>query len=142
VYDRDPITGPVGVVLCGGGGGVEVVGLGGVVGCGCVGAGSCAAVGADDDAAVEEGAACASLMAPPLRSSGALEPCSIGAPLGRSAGLLPPVDATAFLVSCPGCWLVLLQAAAAQTRAAATAVAAALAGATVPLVGMDATVAK
>jgi hypothetical protein len=55
--------------------------------------------------------------------------------------LVPLEETTALFVSGPGGWLaVLLQAA--QTRAAATAVAAALAGATVPRIGMDATVAK
>jgi hypothetical protein len=140
------MIGPVGVVLCGGGGGgALVVGFGADVGSGCVGAFD------PGEEAADEGCR-ESLMAPPLgRSPGDVgsEPCAKGSPLGRSVPpeLLPesaalPVDETAaLLVSCPGGWLtVLLQAA--QTRAATTAVAAALAGATVPRIGMDATVAK
>ena len=147
--DRDPMIGPVGVLLCGGGGGALVVGFGGDVGCGCVGTG---VFDCGEDAADEDG--CESLMAPPLgRSPEDVEPCASGSPLGRSVALepspepllelppLPVVETAALLVSCPGGWLaVLLQAA--QTRAATTAVAAALAGATVPRIGMDATVAK
>ncbi|WP_370363728.1 hypothetical protein [Catenulispora sp. GP43] len=144
VFDRDPITGPVGVLLCGGGGGADVVGFGADVGCGCVGAGSFDR----DEVAVAGEEACESLMDPPLGRSSveAVEapPGAIAAPLGRSEslGAPAPVEETAALfVSGAGCWLaVLLQAA--QTRAAATAVAAALAGATVPRIGMDATVAK
>ena len=136
VPDRDPITGPLGVLLCGGAGGGAVV-FGADVGCGRVGPGF------DDGAEVEDEAACESLMAPPLgRSPEEVPPC-IAAPLGRSVPLEPvPVEAVAgaLFVSGPGWGAVLLQAA--QTRAAATAVAAALAGATVPRIGMDATVAK
>jgi hypothetical protein len=145
---REPITGPVGVVLCGGGAAVVLVGLGVDVGCGRGGAGLFAGAvvdGAADEDDAEE--ACWSLMDPSVGRSpwpgSADEPCSSGAPLGRSAapGLLAFDDTTALLVNCPGGWLTgLLQAA--QTRAAATAVAAALAGATVPRIGMVATVAK
>jgi hypothetical protein len=149
---RDPITGPLGVVLCGVLGAV-VVGLGVDVGCGWVGTGSFDRPGVLAVlAVVAEGAeeACESLMEPSLGRSpcaGSLcDPCSSGAPLGRSVAPGPPPllafdDTTALFVNCPGGWLTgLLQAA--QTRAAATAVAAALAGATVPRIGMDATVAK
>jgi len=120
-----------------------VVGLGAVVGSGWVGAGVF-----DGEEAVGEAGTCESLMDPSLGRSAeeVLPPCASGAPLGRPAspGLdapVPPDETEALLVSCAGGWLtVLLQAA--QTRAATTAVAAALAGATVPRIGMDATVAK
>lgn len=143
--DRDPITGPLGVVLCGAGGGV-VVGLGGEVGCGWLGAGVFEA----EDEAEELGVTCASLMEPSLGRSAevlpVLPPCASGAPVGRSVSEgrdapVAPDETEALLVSCAGDWLtVLLQAA--QTRAATTAVAAALAGATVPRIGMEPTVAK
>jgi len=139
VADRDPITGPPGVLLCGGGG-AEVAGFGAVVGCARVEAGSgegeCAAEAGDE-------AACASLMAPPLGRSAGEVPPGIGAPLGRSAsvGLALVEAAAALFVSGLGGWPP-VPPQAAQTRAAATAVAAALAGATVPRIGMDATVAK
>lgn len=140
--DRDPITGPVGVLLGGGAGGAEVVGLGAEVGCGRLDSG--VFEGADEDDAFFF---CESLMAPPLgRSPEVAVPCTIAAPLGRSEPPGPAVpvaleETAALFVSGAGGWLsVLLQAA--QTRAAATAVAAALAGATVPRIGMDATVAS
>lgn len=106
---RDPITGPVGVVLCGGGGGVVVVGFGGVVGWGWLGTGSFEE-GGGADLPVEDGCDCESLMAPPLgRSPGDVPPCAIGSPLGRSVlgpsvSLEPaPVEEIAALfVSCPG----------------------------------------
>lgn len=140
--DRDPITGPPGVLLCGGGG-AEVAGFGAVVGCGWVGAGpdegECAAEVGDE-------AACASSMAPPLGRSAGEVPPGIGAPLGRSVsvGLALVEAAAALFVSGPGGWPPVPPQAVqtAQTRAAATAVAAALAGATVPRIGMDATVVK
>jgi hypothetical protein len=136
VLDRDPITGPLGVLLCGGGG-AEVVGFDALVGCGWLG------VGFDDEGDEDGLAPCASLMAPSLGRSVREVPPWIAAPLGRS--VLPRLAlveaAAALFVSGRGGWpAVLLQAA--QTRAAATAVAAALAGATVPRIGMDATVAK
>ncbi|MEZ0107340.1 hypothetical protein ABH920_001331 [Catenulispora sp. EB89] len=102
---RDPITGPVGVVLCGGGGGAVVVDFG-VVGCGWVGAGSFED-GGGVDLLADDDCAWASLMEPPLgRSPGDVPPCAIGAPLGRSVSLEPlpaPVEEiTALFVSCPG----------------------------------------
>lgn len=144
VFDRDPITGPLGVLLCGGGG-AEVVGFGADVGCGWVGAGF---LDRDEVAEVADEEACESLMDPPLgRSSDVVPPGSIAAPLGRSASpeaSAPVVETTALFVSGAGWWPAALPQATqtAQTRAAATAVAAALAGATVPRIGMDATVAK
>ncbi|MEY9861293.1 hypothetical protein ABH935_006933 [Catenulispora sp. GAS73] len=97
---RDPITGPVGVVLCGGGGGVD---FGGVVGCGCVG--GCFEEGGGAGVLAEDEDGCESLMEPPLgRSLGDVPSCASGSPLGRSVSLEPaPVEEIAALfVSCPG----------------------------------------
>jgi hypothetical protein len=108
VPDRDPITGPPGVLLCGGGG-AEAVDFGAFVGCGWLGAGS-----GEGECAAEDEAVCASLMAPPLgRSTGEVPP-GIGAPLGRSESVGPvavrpvsdglvPVEAGLF-ASGPGGW--------------------------------------
>ena len=100
--DRDPITGPLGVLLCvdGAGGGV-VVGLGADVGCGWLGA----VVFDAEDPAEDDG--CESLMAPPLgRSSDDVPPCASGSPLGRSVSLvlaaLGPEETAALFVSGPG----------------------------------------
>lgn len=147
--EREPITGPLGVLLCGGAGGVVPVGFGAeLVGCGWLGTGL---FDVEDDAWDEPVETCPSLMAPSLgRSADEVPPCAIGAPLGRSvppAALLAPDGAEALFVSWAGGWLAPPPQATqtvhtAQTRAATTAVAAALAGATVPRIGMVATVAK
>jgi hypothetical protein len=136
------------VVLCGVVGGAAV-GLGAEVGCGLLPVGA----GFVEDFGVDEG--CESLIEPACRpepcdedpeaggtpGASAEEDCDSGDPLGAAA---PPVEVSALFVSCPAGWSAGLPQAAkgAQTRAAATAVAAALASATVPRIGMDATVAK
>lgn len=102
VLDREPITGPVGVTLvCGGGGGAEVVGFEAVVGSGWLGGGATGAFEVEERAG-EEG--CESLMAPPLgRSPGEVASCAIGAPLGRSVSpVLALVETAALFARCPG----------------------------------------
>ena len=107
LFERDPITGPVGVLVCGGGGGAVVVGFGGVVGFGRVGGGSLAE-GGGAEVLVDEDCGCESLMTPPLgRSACDVPPGAIGSPLGRSVSLelvpAPVEEITALFVSCPGC---------------------------------------
>ncbi|WP_344663722.1 hypothetical protein [Catenulispora yoronensis] len=158
--DREPMTGPVGdgelVLLCGVLGGVAV-GLGAVLGC------ALPVLPVGGFAELFDAGAGESLIDPASRpepcdedpAGFADEGCDSGAPPGdRSSALrepepepAPAVDPAALFVSWPGGEPALLpqaaqQAQTAQTRAAATAVAAALAGATVPRFGMDATVAK
>lgn len=153
---RDPIVGPPGSLLavvpgCVLGGGA--VGFGAEVGCGLLPVVPGFVVDFDADGA------CESLMDPPSRpdpceasdaagtpgSSGAAtdEDCDSGDPLG-TVPFAAAVEAPLLFDRLPGFWSAGLPQAAmkAQTRAAATAVAAALASATVPRLGMDATVAK